>query len=202
MSDEPVTLIDFFEVPAAGEDEFLAAWESATDHLLARGVYLETALHRSLSPDARFRFANVARCHSPRALQESHGQRDFPGQLQRYSSHAALYRLEREDRAGAEESGAVVVIDPFRVAPEADGVFLAGWDGALSAFREQRGYLATALYRSLSAAVDFRFVELTAWSGADAYEEALHHPGFLARTNMRRSHIPFRSYPALYTTFR
>src|SRR5918911_3324273 len=118
MSDEPVTLIDFFEVPAAGEDEFLAAWESATDHLLARGVYLETALHRSLSPDARFRFANVARCHSPRALQESHGQRDFPGQLQRYSSHAALYRLEREDRAGAEESGAVVVIDPFRVAPE------------------------------------------------------------------------------------
>ena len=202
MTDESVTLIDFFEVPSADDDEFVAAWQRLTDHLLSRGVYLEPVLHRSVRADARFRFTNVARCLSPRAVQESQREPDVPRGLQRYSSHAALYRLEREDRTGAEDPAAAVVIDPFRVAPEADGVFLSGWDGALGAFREQRGYLATALYRSLSASVDFRFVEVTAWSGADAYEEALQHPGFQARTNMRRSHIPFRSYPALYTAVR
>jgi heme-degrading monooxygenase HmoA len=198
--DEPVTLIDFFEVPPASDEEFVTAWRSASDRLRAREVYLDAALHRSVAPDARFRFAGVARCPSPRALRE--GLEPGSSALAPYSSHTALYRQEREDSGPWEVPAAAVVIDPFRVAPEADGVFLSGWDAAGSALREQHGYLGAALYQSLSTAVDFRFVEITAWTGRDAYEDALGHPGFLARTNMRRSHIPFRSYPVLYTPVR
>ena len=199
--DEPVTLIDFFEVPPASDEEFVAAWRSASDRLRALDVYLDAALHQSVAPDARFRFAGVARCPSPRALQEGLDHAG-PSALAARSSHAALYRQEREDSGPWQLPAAAVVIDPFQVAPEADGVFLSGWDAAASALRERPGYLGGALYRSLSAAVYFRFVEITAWTGRDTYEEALRHPGFLARTNMRRSHIPFRSYPVLYTPVR
>ena len=56
-----VVLINPFEVPAhVPEDQFLAGWERAADLLKSRPGFIGSRLHRSLSPDARFRFVNVA----------------------------------------------------------------------------------------------------------------------------------------------
>ena len=61
-----VVLINPFEVPADVPDEqFLAGWERAADLLKSRPGFIGSRLHRSLSPDARFRFINVAEWESP-----------------------------------------------------------------------------------------------------------------------------------------
>jgi heme oxygenase (mycobilin-producing) len=52
-----VVLINAFEVPPEGDDAFLAAWEQTRVFLRGQPGYLATRLHRSLSPEADFRFA-------------------------------------------------------------------------------------------------------------------------------------------------
>ena len=73
MNPEPVVLINAFEVPAAQDEVFLAAWDRARAFLSTQQGYLSTRLHRSLSPSADFRFvtspagsrAGVAGGHLP-----------------------------------------------------------------------------------------------------------------------------------------
>ena len=55
----PVVLINLLEVPPAAEEGFIAGWDQARDFLAAQPGYRSTALHRSLGPDAEFRFVNV-----------------------------------------------------------------------------------------------------------------------------------------------
>lgn len=65
-----VVLINPFEVPTAVPDEqFLAGWQQAADFLRTRPGFAESRLHRALSPDARFRFVNVAEWESAQAFQ-------------------------------------------------------------------------------------------------------------------------------------
>jgi heme-degrading monooxygenase HmoA len=60
-----VVLINPFEVPADVPDEqFLAGWQRAADLLRTRPGFVGSRLHRALSPDARFRFVNVAEWES------------------------------------------------------------------------------------------------------------------------------------------
>ena len=56
---EPVILINAFEVPAAEAETFIAAWEKTRDYLETQPGYIDTALHRALTPDAEFQFVNV-----------------------------------------------------------------------------------------------------------------------------------------------
>ena len=65
-----VVLINPFEVPAQLPDEqFLAGWERAAEVLRSRPGFVGSRLHRSLSPDARFRFINIAEWESPQHFQ-------------------------------------------------------------------------------------------------------------------------------------
>lgn len=99
-STEPVTLINSFEVPENRLEETIVFWEKARDFLNAQPGYISTRLHRSLSPDAKFRLVNVARWQSPQAFQaamikmrESELGADMRGTV----FHAALYEVIRED---------------------------------------------------------------------------------------------------------
>lgn len=45
MPDEPVTLINAFEVSPEDANPFLAAWENVRDYLETQPGYIDTALH-------------------------------------------------------------------------------------------------------------------------------------------------------------
>jgi len=98
-SDAPdgVVLINAFEVPLDGDDAFLAAWEGTRQFLPSQPGYLATRLHRSISPQADFRFVNIGRYESPQAFQAAVGQPGFrraAASIQ-HRAHPSLYEVVR-----------------------------------------------------------------------------------------------------------
>ena len=92
-----VVLINPFEVPADVPDEqFLAGWQRAADLLKSRPGFLGSRLHRALSPDARFRFINVAEWESPQHFQAAVSDPAF-AELAKNSppNSPALYEVAR-----------------------------------------------------------------------------------------------------------
>ena len=67
-----VTLVNCFEIPQGREDEFFALWQPVNTYMRAKKGYIEHTLHRSLAPDARFRFVNVARWASVEDFNAAH----------------------------------------------------------------------------------------------------------------------------------
>jgi heme-degrading monooxygenase HmoA len=97
--DDPggVVLINPFEVPPGGDDAFLAAWEASRAFLASQPGYLGTRLHRSLSPEADFRFVNIGRYTSPQAFQTAIGQPQFrqAAAAIQHRAHPGLYEVVR-----------------------------------------------------------------------------------------------------------
>src|SRR5689334_4323810 len=55
-----VTLVNCFEVPSGREEEFFSLWQQVNNYMRGKHGYVEHRLHRSLGPEARYRFVNVA----------------------------------------------------------------------------------------------------------------------------------------------
>ena len=88
-----VTLINLFEVPPGDDDDFIANWERARDHLSRRPGYLDTKLHRAIQPTADFRFVNVAHWASADAFQAAITDPAFRAAAPLpYPAYPALYR--------------------------------------------------------------------------------------------------------------
>jgi heme-degrading monooxygenase HmoA len=64
-TEQPLVLINAFEVAEASDDEFVAAWGSARAFLETQPGYVGTTLHQTVSPDSEFRFVNVASGRRP-----------------------------------------------------------------------------------------------------------------------------------------
>jgi heme oxygenase (mycobilin-producing) len=92
-----VVLINAFEVPASEDEAFLAGWEKAREFLRTQEGYLSTRLHRSIAPNADFRFVNVARWESADAFRAALAQPGFRAASIPFTSHASLYEVVRED---------------------------------------------------------------------------------------------------------
>jgi heme oxygenase (mycobilin-producing) len=90
-------LINAFEVPEGEDEVFLAGWERTRELLSAQKGYISTRLHRSLRPDADFRFVNVARWDSPQAFQAAMSQLGSGEASVPFRFHASLYEVVRED---------------------------------------------------------------------------------------------------------
>ena len=97
MATDPVILINAFEVPEGQDEQFLASWERSRDFLRTQPGYLSTKLHRSLAPDADFRYVNVAHWESAAAFRTATAQPEFRAHTPPYRFHAALYEVVRED---------------------------------------------------------------------------------------------------------
>ena len=67
-NNEPLTLINPFEVPEGKLEETIAMWEQARDFLQQQPGYISTALHQSVKSDARFQLINVAKWDSADAF--------------------------------------------------------------------------------------------------------------------------------------
>jgi heme-degrading monooxygenase HmoA len=97
MSAEPVVLINAFEVPPDADEAFLNGWERSREFLRAQPGYRSTRLHRSLAPDADFRFVNVALWESAAAFRAAVAQPEFRATAGPFTSHPALYEVVRAD---------------------------------------------------------------------------------------------------------
>jgi heme-degrading monooxygenase HmoA len=90
---DSVVLINVFEVSADAGEAFIAGWERAADFVREQDGYLDTTLHRSLRPDAEFRFANVAHWGSPAAFQAATQHADFRAAARMpYTAHPSPLR--------------------------------------------------------------------------------------------------------------
>jgi heme-degrading monooxygenase HmoA len=67
-----VTLVNCFEVPVGREDEFFSLWEQVNNYMRKKPGYLAHNLHRSLAPNAPYRFVNVAHWASAEDFQAAH----------------------------------------------------------------------------------------------------------------------------------
>jgi heme-degrading monooxygenase HmoA len=190
------TLINPFEVPEGADDAFILEWEEARDFLKERDAYEETRLHRSLAPEAEFRFVNVAELSDTADWQEAITDPDFPGRRMSFRGHPSVYELAREDGPGA--GGGVVLINAFEVPHEDDDTFLAGWERAREALGNRPGYVATRLHRALAPNADFRFVNIARWASTEDFLGALQDPAFQEAVQS----IPHAAHPALYEVVR
>ncbi len=59
-SNTEVTLINVFEVPEGALDETIKMWTKGRDFLQTQPGYVSTALHKSITPDAKFALINIA----------------------------------------------------------------------------------------------------------------------------------------------
>ena len=93
-----VILINPFEVPAGEEERFLKAWHEADAHLRRAPGFLSTRLHKSLDPQAKFRFVNVAEWESPQHFQAAMRTEAFQQIRQKmpFPAYPALYRVIAE----------------------------------------------------------------------------------------------------------
>ena len=97
MPDE-VVLINAFEVPARDAETFIAAWEKTRDYLRTQPGYVDTALHRAITPETEFAFVNIARWRTAAdfaAATRSPGFRESAAGLAGYRPHPALYQVVR-----------------------------------------------------------------------------------------------------------
>jgi hypothetical protein len=131
-----------------------------------------TTLHRALRHDVDFRFVAIG-----------------PAQA---GADAGVYEVLREVGTPDIEGG-VVRVELFEVPGGEDERFLAAWERMRAALAQQRGYLGTRLYRSVSPA-EFRFVDITRWSSPLMVARAL------ARDDVKDAidALAFASHPALY----
>lgn len=79
-----------------------------------------------------------------------------------------------EELANKECTGIVA----YEVSAEDAERFMDSWKRAQAFMKEQPGLLSTKLHKAVSAAPDFRFVNVTRWQNADAFRAATQSPGF------------------------
>lgn len=98
-----VTLVNRFQVPAGREDEFFQLWQQVNSYMRGKKGYLGHKLHRSLAPDAQYRFVNVAQWASKEDFDAAHdeGFRALVMQTRwaAFQSFPALYEVIHEAKA-------------------------------------------------------------------------------------------------------
>lgn len=90
-------LVNLFEVPAGGEEQFLDVYRRVNAYMRDKPGYVGNRLHRSLGPDARYRFVNVVEWKSAEACAAAHdeGFRGLVGPPERlpFTSTPAVYEV-------------------------------------------------------------------------------------------------------------
>lgn len=92
-----VTLINAFAVPQGREAEFLQVWNETLKSMQQAPGFIDTTLHRSLDPNTRFQFVNVAHWESAEAYQAAIAAHEpKEKQLSWLEANPALYAVETQ----------------------------------------------------------------------------------------------------------
>lgn len=152
----PVTLINPFEVAAGQEAAFVENWKRTAAVFSGKPGYLDTRLHRSLDPAARFRFVNVAHWESAEAWAEA--IKAFPpkeGGLAGIKANPALYEPMPGGSIGARhastgEDDAFTQVVRFEVEPDKQGALIAAIAAEVERWVCRRpGFVSATLHASL-----------------------------------------------------
>jgi heme-degrading monooxygenase HmoA len=189
----PVTLINAFEVPAAADQAFVAAWTQARDRLATLPGYGGATLHRALLPGARFRYVNVGLWQTAGHFRTATAAAGIRAGTFPFPAHPGLYQAVAAEQRLTNGHAMVTLINPFQVPPADDHKFVTRWDAAREHLCWQPGYHGTTLYRAVQPDTRFRYVNIAHWASADAFTSAVAHPGFRAATP-----VPYPASPALY----
>jgi heme-degrading monooxygenase HmoA len=100
-TDEPegqVTLINSFAVPEGRDDAFLAIWSRTSAYFRAQPGFVSLRLHRAVSPDAAYRFVNVAVWATAKEFGAAHATDEFRSVVgqpawREFPSSPALYEV-------------------------------------------------------------------------------------------------------------
>ncbi|MEH2279583.1 MAG: antibiotic biosynthesis monooxygenase family protein [Nostoc sp.] len=98
--DSSVVLINVFSIPQGMESEFLDKWHQTAELMKNEPGFIETKLHRSLEPTARFQFINIAKWSSQStweaAFSKRISQQEIFEQQLLIEANPALYQVEVE----------------------------------------------------------------------------------------------------------
>ncbi|HKR97871.1 MAG TPA: antibiotic biosynthesis monooxygenase [Candidatus Dormibacteraeota bacterium] len=89
-------------------------------------------------------------------------------------------------------SEGVTLINAFEVPPEADELFVAGWERAREFLAAREGFSATALHRALRPDAEFRFVNVARVDSHEASWQAMGDPAFPG------GEMPFTAHAGVY----
>jgi heme-degrading monooxygenase HmoA len=106
LPDGSVTLINSFVVTADRDDAFLALWTETSMYFRARPGFISLRLHRAVSPDAHYRFVNVAVWESAAQFSAAHETEEFrrlvrDPRYREFPSSPALYQVAVAAQASA-----------------------------------------------------------------------------------------------------
>jgi heme-degrading monooxygenase HmoA len=100
-----ITLVNCFKVPLGREEAFLSLWKQVNTYMRGKPGYLAHSLHRSLRPDATYRFVNVANWASQEQFDAAHdsGFRALVGKPEwaEFPANPALYEVVHQGHADA-----------------------------------------------------------------------------------------------------
>ena len=77
--------------------------------------------------------------------------------------------------------------------------FLDSWDKANEFLKKQKGFVSNALHQAVSAAPDFRFVNISTWESADAFRAATQSEKFREASGRLE---PFPVHASVYELIR
>jgi heme oxygenase (mycobilin-producing) len=98
LPDGSVTLINSFVVAEGRDEAFLALWTETSQYFRAQPGFVSLRLHRAVSPQARYRFVNVAVWESAAQFRAAHETDEFrrlvgqPG-YREFPSSPSLYQV-------------------------------------------------------------------------------------------------------------
>lgn len=95
-----VTLVNCFDIPAGRDEEFFALWQEVNAYMRNKPGYLGHKMHKAVSPDASFRFVNVAQWSSMDHFRAAH-DRGFHLLVEKpewaaFKSRPGLYQVVHE----------------------------------------------------------------------------------------------------------
>jgi len=103
-NNSPVTLINVFEVPTEHVEVFIAGWRQRAALMSTKPGFVDTRLHRALSPQTRFQLVNVAHWESREAMEAATADPEFQQRISAaiadprvpIASNPALYQVAVE----------------------------------------------------------------------------------------------------------
>ncbi len=88
----------------------------------------------------------------------------------------------------------VVLINPFEVPEDRDDEFVESWKALRDFVSRRKGFVSTALHRSLNPKARFRFINVALWETPEDFQAAIGSEEF----RELRKDFPFPAYRELY----